>query len=170
MISVVIPTMWKVPWFPDFLDKILEHDCVDEVLLINNNVPETPERYIRGLPDHFIMMNQKTNIGVNPAWNLGVATAKNDLVFIINDDVVFDLGVFKKVFNVYMEDNYFGCAGINPGDSNFEYGRRMPYKNGKIELWPWVEPFPEDRQGARFGFGTLFAVTKQWWEIGRAHV
>lgn len=104
-ISVIIPTMWKSQGLKERLMNISAIETVGEIILIDNS--ETPpELDIVGL-NH--IKNYK-NIYVNPAWNLGVELAKFDKLCFMNDDVDFDLRVFKTIQPAITEDK--GMIGL----------------------------------------------------------
>lgn len=154
--SVIIPTMWKYPFFCNFLDDLVIHPLVDEIIIIDNDQLERP--------DNDVLNNQKIklisngfNIFVNPAWNLGVRLAKNEHICVMNDDVLFDTRVFRKVLPV-MKDTNFGCAGAHPGE---EHLGQIPFRDGSIDLVEWKERL--SHHNFVFGFGTLFFVNKSTW-------
>ena len=95
MLSVIVPAAWGYDPFCDFLQYVVELSVVGEVILINNNIKQTP--------DHSVLHHQKVkhikmekNIFVNPAWNLGVSLATYDNVCILSDDVAVDLRAFYE--------------------------------------------------------------------------
>jgi len=94
--SVIIPTMWKYTPFFLFLKQILNHPSVGEVIIVNNAFRDTP--LIENHPK-ITMLTFPENIKINPAWNYAVAHATYEHLLILNDDVVFDLGVLEGVLN-----------------------------------------------------------------------
>lgn len=151
MISVVAPTMWTFPPFLDFVKYILKMEIVDEFILINNAPDRTPDHPIL---EHSKMrvLNFGKNIGCNPAWNAGVEAAKNDIICIMNDDIIFDLKVFYKIDEFLTTD--MGAIGLMSG--KVEYGQ-MPVTTGEIFLIPYQGQNP-------WGYGELFFVHKKTWE------
>lgn len=159
MYTLVIPTMWKYEPFIEFLEELVEHYLVDEVLIIDNDSRNRPKSDILYDPKITFIHDSGTNIFVNPAWNLGVEKAKNDYICILNDDVVFDLRLFVKMLPFIKHEN-FGAAGAHPGE---EHLFQHPYRDGMIDIIPWVQPEPGRSHGHLFGFGTLFFVRKDNW-------
>lgn len=95
--SVVMPTMWRCANMTlELLTRMANHELVDEIFVINNDVERTPKHEILDHPNVFVI-NEKENIGVNPAWNKGVALSRNERICITNDDVLFDVKVFDKI-------------------------------------------------------------------------
>lgn len=92
MISAIVPTMW---WYPtrlrDIITNLTKESCIDEIILIVNNKFQA-ELSTLNLEKTTIVVPQR-NIGCNPAWNLGARIAKNDKLFFINDDFIFDFSV-----------------------------------------------------------------------------
>lgn len=150
MYTVVIPTMWKCPFFVQFLKDLLEFSAVDQVIVINNNIAETPRDLPLSHPD-FKVISFGENIGVNPAWNLGVAESKNSKICIVNDDVVFDQKMFKLVDTVLSQHS--GVVGICPGEKDFD---QPPFESGVGKVIPWTGQHT-------YGFGCLMFVHKDWY-------
>ena len=143
--SIVVPTMWRYDPFVKFLGDLLDHELVGEVIVINNDSSRTPR-----LPNNtkLRMVDNGGNIKVNPSYNQGVRLARNEDVVIIDDDIIFDLRVFKKVLNI--NDTNFGVAGlsldINPNHHD-------SVKDGIIDIVPWTG-------FGLFGFGQLLFIKK----------
>ena len=151
MISVVVPTMWKYPPFLDFLQYVLKLDVIEEVIIINNNVEETPSNKIL---DHakIKMLTYGNNIFVNPAWNIGVNQSTCDIVCILNDDIHFDLRLFYKIDEFMTPE--IGAVGLCTGI--VEYGQ-TPITTGTIDFEPFTNQNCE-------GFGELMFVHKRHWK------
>ena len=95
--SVIIPTMWRAQEiFQRALNDYVDNDLIEEIIIINNAVEDTPVWDIL-LNSKIKMLDQETNIKVNPAWNLGVDQSKNDRICIANDDIWVDPAVFSKM-------------------------------------------------------------------------
>jgi hypothetical protein len=149
--TVVVPTMWRYAHFINFLEELLQHDNVGEVILIDNDPSKTPHT----LPDsdklRYITFG--TNIFVNPAWNLGVENAAYDNVCILNDDMAFDLNVLEDLKPILQDPNT-GVCGIIPGIE--QYGQ-PPLTDGRYSIIPWSQDIHQ------FGFGCLMFVNKNNW-------
>lgn len=143
MISVVVPTMWKFAPFLDFLVDVVNCSFVSDVVLINNHKDATPQHDIFDHPK-LMVLDYGKNIFVNPAWNVGVMHTKSNIVCLANDDIIYDLRVFKKVLNNYQEDH--GCYGISS---------RMNVQ-GDIEFLPALG-------NDLFGYGQLMFIHKNKW-------
>lgn len=115
--TIVVPTMWKVnELFYRALSAYCDHELVDEVVLINNNINETPDWGLLSHPK-IKMQNMPSNIYVNPAWNLGVELAQNKFISIVNDDIMFDLNVLYRLQDKLSPDR--GPYGIIAGEEQF---------------------------------------------------
>jgi glycosyltransferase involved in cell wall biosynthesis len=110
MISVIIPTMWKGKQLQEMLPKVLDQETVGEVIIIDN----APKERSFDLPKSkkLVVIEQKENKFVNPAWNLGVKTAKNSKICIMSDDLVFDESIFNSLHDEITEK--IGVIGLNP--------------------------------------------------------
>lgn len=102
--TVIIPTLQRAPELWPLVDQCAAHPLVREILVINNS--EAPLRW--DCPKVRVLQ-QQTNIFVNPAWNLGVQEATGKFVAIINDDVLFDDEVFVKAAKILRCD-FFGMV------------------------------------------------------------
>jgi len=149
--TVVVPTMWKYEPFKAFLNELLRHNNVGEVILIDNDPMHTPY----DLPENS-KLRYKTfgaNIFVNPSWNWGVENAAFDYVCILNDDMKFDLNVLEDL-KATLEDPNTGVCGIIPGVE--QYGQ-PPVTDGKYNIVAWTQDIHQ------FGFGCLMFVNKNNW-------
>lgn len=155
MISYVVPTMWFYQPFLGFLRDVLHCPYVSEILLINNNRDHTPnESWL--LDPKIRMFAPERNIGVNPAWNVGVANARNDVVCVANDDMIFDFKLFQKVVPFATPEH--GLIGLSAGE---EIHYQVPLTTGNIDIVPW--PHQTAQTHSRFGFGCLFFINKHSW-------
>lgn len=87
MISVVLPTLWKIK-FDEQLNRLHESSVVGEILLINNDRANTPSWYNSEKYPKIVEIIPHRNIFVNPAWNMGVRMAKYENIMLQSDDVV----------------------------------------------------------------------------------
>lgn len=145
MISVVIPTLWKAEELKVMLPLVLEHKRVGEVLIINNNVDETP----KDLPKNkkLKVFDQKENIFVNPAWNYAIENSRYPRICLMSDDIIFDETIFDKVYDKITEK--VGVIGTNPKGIKSFY-----VKSINAEINPVSEMDEWD------GFGTLMFIHK----------
>lgn len=130
--SVVIPTMWRETIvFRKALQNYLDHDLVDEVIIIDNDKNANPEWDILNHPK--VKLHQMdSNIFVNPAWNLGVSLAKNDKLIIANDDIEFDTKLLDKIHPRITPEN--GVHGIITGEAIFQ---QPPSTDYSIDFKEW---------------------------------
>lgn len=106
--SVIIPTLWMPDFFISTLERLDNHQLVGEVLVISNKPSPKLPKFSK-----VKILQQEHNVGVNPAWNLGVEFSKQDNILLLNDDLLFDFGILKKVRNI-LEDSFVGVVGLDP--------------------------------------------------------
>ena len=113
--SVIIPTMWRcVDVTKQSLELFVNHELVDQVIIVNNDVSKTPIWQV--LQNSKVEIhNQVENIFVNPAWNLGVALSRNNKLVIANDDIIFDAKLLDRVYDKVIPEN--GVLGIITGEA-----------------------------------------------------
>lgn len=150
MISIVVPTLWKYEPFLAFAIDLARLSVVDELIIINNNVKDTPVHDVWG-HSKVRLINQDQNIGVNPAWNLGVGIARNEKVCILNDDLYFDVRLLYRINDYYHKN--CGTIGLDPCDP--AHSERV-FTNGDFKIEPQVG-------NNMFGFGQLMFVSKSDW-------
>ena len=143
--SIVTPTLWKYPPYIRFLEDLVDHELVDEIIIINNNWDDIPKNSAALNHNKVKIYNFTSNIGVNPAWNLGVSVAANKKICILNDDLIFDLKLLKRINQMPLEKT--GVIGLC---------NDPPTSYGCIEINPWVGQ-------NTLGFGCLMFVHKDWW-------
>lgn len=151
MISVTVPTMWRFAPFLDFIEQLVKLDIVDDVVIINNDNTRTPVHSVLDNPK-VRLLDFGQNIYVNPAWNVGVHAAKNDVVCILNDDLIFDLRLFYKIEEFITPD--MGVIGLNEGHVSLG---QTPLTSGSITF----EPFTGQNC---YGFGELMFIHKKQWQ------
>lgn len=99
MISVIIPTLFKVDRLHQTLIELSNCDEVGEIILIDNTDNLTP--IILPKLNHIC---EGKNTYVNPAWNKGVELSKFDKLLIINDDTWFDFKYLKNISPFITQD------------------------------------------------------------------
>jgi len=160
MISLIIPTMWRYPPFIEYLNYLVEIECIDDIVIINNDVARTPENEIL---KHYKLniYNSKENLYVNPSWNLGSKLAKNSLLGFLSDDVEVDLNVFDKV-DKFMNSS-IGMIGILARYADHEQHYDKFFTDGSIEIVSTLEP-DDNKRPPPIGIGNLFFVRKDDWK------
>jgi glycosyltransferase involved in cell wall biosynthesis len=150
--TITVPTMWKCQdLFYRALVDYCTHELVDEVIIINNNIRETPDWDI--LSHEKIRMNNMTkNIYVNKAWNMGVDQARNKFISIVNDDIKFDLTVLYRLQDKLSANS--GPFGIIAGEAKFGQPASTDYS---IDFVHWK---PGD---IIHNFGQAMFVHKDTW-------
>lgn len=151
--TIVVPTMWRYPPFIEFLKDLVNEFLVREIIIINNDKEKTPP--ILAHPKIKMYWFEQGNIGVNPAWNYGVRNATEDKICIMNDDVIFDLKVFNKLYDKLTPDT--GVYGLCPGDP---IHNQPAVTNGIIDFI--CTPIPYN-YSTHFGFGQLMFFNKANW-------
>lgn len=126
-ISVVIPTIWRGgEYMIKSLLSLDKTDEVDEVIIINNNLPETPN-WINQFKK-INLIDPKKSMYFNASVNLGVSLCKNDICCIYNDDIIADMKIFNYVSQNYNSDD--GCIFISPKYIN----RGQPHSGRLIKI------------------------------------
>lgn len=149
--SVVVPTMWRSnKSFLPFLNALVNHYRVDEIILIDNDNTKTPNDQVL---KHAKIKRYDfgKNIYVNPAWNFGVSVSENEKVCIVNDDLSFDTRLFDRLDGFILSEN--GVIGLCPGVSDFN---QPPYTDGSINIKEWNGEHT-------YGFGCLMFIHKDSW-------
>lgn len=115
MFSVIMPTMWRSYRTVSLINSICSSTVVSELIIIDNN-PKSRPRF--DVDSKVVMIDQKENIYVNPAWNLGVKESNEDYICIINDDITMDCeSVFPYVLNAVKK---IPCIGIHSSSYNYK--------------------------------------------------
>jgi len=169
MFSIIVPTMWRYAPFVEFLQELTLLDLIDEIIIINNDVKNTPNSNI--LKSSKIKLhNVEQNIYVNPAWNLGVKLSNNKKICIMNDDIKYDLSIFSLV-NTVLDDSV-GLIGLI---SKVDRHHNIINSNQKVVLDPipfytaaglWYIPWhliPQYGHEFPYGIGQLMFVYKDNW-------
>ena len=107
--TVIIPTLWLSNFTIDLLTSYENCTYVDEILVIDNAIASRPQIDF-SVYKKLRFLEQKENIYVNPAWNLGVKEAKNELIAISNDDIIYNP---EPVFKFISEATDWGAIGMS---------------------------------------------------------
>jgi len=130
MFSVIIPTIWSPPIdkIDDLINKLITCQNIEEIILINNN----PSKYSFRYTDYKVRELRYNNIYVNQSWNVGVYQSKSDLLCIMNDDIDFNLDVFKFIENSFNSDSNIGILGVSK--SCYSLDQDQEYQLEKIQI------------------------------------
>jgi hypothetical protein len=155
MLSVIVPTKWENEYFIDFLERLLESEVVGEVIIINNDVSNTPESEV--LVDEKVRLyNTEKNLYVVPAWNVGIEMSHYDKVCIMSDCIEFDLQLLTKADNFLKPE--IGMLGVlTPEGTDNTYINN--FTDGEIDFVPSMRSDPTTRP-APVGMHRLFFVNK----------
>lgn len=162
MLSVIVPTMWAYPAFLELLPKILSEPSVGEVVIINNNVKETPNNTIFS-HEKIRMFNSEQNLFVAPSWNLGAKICTYDKMAFLSDDLLFDLRVFEKV-NLFLDLPKVGMVGIvTPYGETDCYSKN--FIDGSIDIVDYNSfGYDGKKISSAVGAGNLFFIRKENWK------
>jgi len=150
MISVILPTLWKLE-FEDQLILLHNNELIKEIILINNDTTATPEWINFKKYKKIIEVRPYSNIFVNPSWNLGVKMASEEKIMLHSDDVISASYDFLSLINDTL--NKEECI-IGIGKNSYEHN------NGNINLEN-ISNRPRD-----VGFGcSMFLNKKNYKEI-----
>lgn len=149
MISVIIPSLMRIPRIYNTIQELSICDSVGEIILIDNS-------------DNFIQMNvpklrhicEGKNTYINPAWNKGVEISKFDKLCFMNDDIWFDWSYLKIIDEFITED--VGVVGMSSEN----------YRNPSTDF-KFVSPLPDGKttMGYRpIGFACCFFMHKKNWD------
>lgn len=137
MLSVIIPTLLKPDTLFRLVDKLIKSTVVGEIIIINNSLEPI---YFKS--EKVIIHTPNTNLYVNPSWNLGVSIAKNNVICLCNDDIIFDV---SKLFRLY---DFVLCKGgiLGPKSECFSNNTKQLNINVTFER--------------NHGYGTLMLMKK----------
>lgn len=139
--SVIIPTLQRAKELHELVEMCAAHPRVLEVLVINN----APEPLSWESPKVRVLQ-QEQNIYVNPAWNLGAREARGKYLAIINDDVLFEPGLFDYLSRL-LRRRWVGIVGPDGAYLN---------RDGQALRWR-----PAAHAHVTSGFGMLMALRRE---------
>lgn len=155
MLSVIVPTKWENEYFIDFLESLLESEVVGEVIIINNDVSNTPESEVLS-DDKIRLHNAEKDLYIIPAWNLGVEMSRYSKLCIMSDSIEFDLRLLAKADDFLKPET--GMLGVlTPEGTDNTYISH--FTDGEIEFVPSLTSDPSSRP-APVGMQRLFFVNK----------
>lgn len=147
MISYIVATMWRYEPFADFIKDLVNHHLIGEIIIIDNDPSRRPENLIEH--EKIKILTTGVNIFVNPAWNWGVSESKYDKLVIANDDLLFDIRIFNRIYDYIIPENGVSGLSVWPNETH--------NVTGDIKIKEW---YP----GANtFGFPMLMFIHKNSW-------
>lgn len=110
MISVIIPSLFKVDRIYQTLKELSNCPSVGEIILLDNSLNEKSIEIPKVI--YFLLSE---NHFVNPSWNLGVKLSNYDKLCLLGDDTWFDWAYLDKIDDFITEE--VGCIGMS--EKNF---------------------------------------------------
>lgn len=98
--------MWKSDKTKKLIENLEKSDRVAEIIIIDNDYKNKNIDLDDFSKIVYLKMNE--NIYVNPAWNLGVSKSNFDVIGILNDDLLFDIGFIKNL--IVNSDSLIGLS------------------------------------------------------------
>lgn len=149
MISIIIPTLWKVDRLYQTLKELEECKYVSEIILIDN----TGEKK-NIVNSKLIYVLETQNTYVNQSWNKGVNISKESKICILNDDIWFDWNNLNKISSFI--SNKIGLIGMSSDNYHIQSDSELKL----IEIPPdW-----KTQKGHRpIGYGCCLFIHKDNW-------
>lgn len=149
MLTVIIPTLWKIDRLTETLKELENCEHVNQIILIDNT---GIERDIQNRKLTYIL--EKENTYVNPAWNKGVSLSHNDKICILNDDIWFDWDSLKEIDEFISKD--IGLLGMSPNNYNIS-------ESGKIKFVGIDSDWKTNKGFRPPGYGCCLFIHKENW-------
>lgn len=103
MISVIVPTMWLANDINIMLPYLNDHPLIGEIMIIDNDPTKKNEATCSLSKVTYVTFGK--NIFPVPSWNYGYKNAKYDKLFIINDDVSFNISIIDAIYDHITPEN-----------------------------------------------------------------
>lgn len=148
MLSVIIPSLFKIERFYKTLQELSNCNEVGEIVVIDNtgiekklNIPKL----------NYII--EPENTFINPAWNKGVSLAKYDKLCIMNDDIWFNFNYLTRISEFI--NSRIGMIGMSEDNYN------TPKPNFSISKKEKLEGYPKGKMN--YGYACCFFMHKSNW-------
>ena len=148
MFSVILPTMWRVKETVEDLKQLEKCNFIGEIILINNNIKDTPSDFDVSSFSKIIEVRPPSNLYINPSWNLGMRMSKFNKVMIKNDDTFFD---YEKALSI---------IGKDLDEENSIIGTYLQHDNNKIRNSLESEVILTEVPKRDLGFGCAMFLNK----------
>ena len=178
-VSIIFPSYNGDEFLKQNLDSIknLKNSENIELIVIDNNSNDSSVEIIESYKNDLdINLIKKTrNLGYAKGCNIGVENAKNDLVFITNQDVIFPPDFFQKLLPVYYNYNHKQEIALSPALILNNSGKEIDYFGAKnhvlgFSYTPEVgEQLPDHKivkETQRCSGGTLLIKKQLFLELG----
>lgn len=107
--SYIVPTLLKFEGFNEHISNVLDLDCIEDVIIINNS----GNKRLELVSEKIKLIKPSFSPFCNGSWNLGVEHSNSDYIILATDDVVFDTQVIKDVSNLIESLPNLGILGAN---------------------------------------------------------
>lgn len=178
-VSIIFPSYNGDGFLKKNLDSIknLKNPENIELIVIDNNSNDSSVEIIESYRDalDLNLIKKTRNLGYAKACNIGVENAKNEFVFITNQDVIFPADFFQKLIPIYYNYNHKQEIVLSPALILNNSGKEIDYFGAKnhvlgFSYTPEVgEQLPDRKivkQTQRCSGGTLFIKKQLFLELG----
>jgi len=178
-VSIIFPSYNGDEFLKKNLDSIknLKNSENIELIVIDNNSNDSSVEIIESYRDalDINLIEEESNLGYAKACNIGVENAKNDFVFITNQDVIFPPDFFQKLIPIYYNYNHKQEIVLSPALILNNSGKEIDYFGAKnhvlgFSYTPEVgEQLPDHKivkPTQRCSGGTLFLKKQLFLELG----
>jgi hypothetical protein len=107
--SYIVPTLLMFERFNEHISNVLELDCIEDVIIINNS----GNKRLELVSEKIKQIKPSFSPFCNGSWNLGVEYSNSDYVILATDDIVFDVKVIVDITNQIATLPNFGLLGMN---------------------------------------------------------
>lgn len=113
-ISIIFPTFnnWGVThkYLKSLKNIEYPKDRIEVIVVNNNSQDRTAENILKKFP-RVKLLPQRSNLGFSKAINIAAKSAKNEYLFITNNDVSYKVGFFKELVGFRLKDDTIGVCG-----------------------------------------------------------
>ena len=148
--SVVIPTLSPTlcKTFINQLKRIHQSSVVNEIIIIDNAVPQTPFD-LSDTMSKVKHIKNGLNAFVNSSWNQGVLLSSSEDIIIVNDDITFDCSELDKIA-IAIDGLEYGMVGMDSRNYHLQQSQ-------DVELHAIDE--------ISFGYACFFIIKKSQYTI-----
>ena len=107
--SYIVPTLLKFEGFNEHISNVLDLECIEDVIIINNSGNKRLELVSEKIKE----IKPGFSPFCNGSWNLGVEHSNSDYIILATDDVIFDTQVIKDISNRIEGLPNLGIIGAN---------------------------------------------------------
>jgi GT2 family glycosyltransferase len=130
-ISIIIPNWNGKPLLernlPFLLDALSPYQGKTEVIVVDDGSTDGSVEFLASSYPHIRVLSSSKNEGFAIACNKGVQSSKNEIVYLLNNDIVVSKNFLEPLWPYFEDDDFFAVSSVaGPPNADVSLGALVP--------------------------------------------